>query len=127
MKTWTVRLGLSLMVAIGFWTSRAPAQHVAVLPSGEQVLVVPTTPYEPLHHYPRLMTVAPPIPPGQPSHALQGAMNRHGVGCQSNWAWGSCGSVAYDFHFVFGSCRSFFGERCEPYLHPGHMENRWTR
>src|SRR5262245_3598590 len=107
MKTWTVRLGLSLMVMIGFWTSRAPAQTVAVRPSGEQVLVVPTTPYEPAHHYPRLFNAAPPVPPGPASHHLQYLANRHGMGCQSNWNWNCCGNAAFDFHFVFGSCRSF--------------------
>ena len=50
MKTGTLRLGLSLMVVIGCWANRLPAQ---------EILVVPTVEYEPEHHLPQGFPFAP--------------------------------------------------------------------
>ena len=120
MKTWSLRLGLSLMVAMGFWAYRLPAQTVMIAPGGEQILVVPTVPYEPARLYPGPSPFGYPPPPGPAQHRLQHVMNQHGMGCQSNYPWGACGSFHQDFRFIFGSCRTFFGERCEPNQHLKH-------
>jgi len=126
MKVWTLRLGLSLMVALGFWADRLPAQTVVTMTNGEQILVVPTVPYEPAHHYPNAMPFAPRNMPGPASHHLQHLMNQHGMGCKENTPWGCCGNFHSDFRFIFGSCRSFFGENCDPNTH-NCGDKRWKR
>jgi hypothetical protein len=45
MRTWTLRLGLSLVAAAAFGMNRLPAQDVA--PLAKQIVVVPAVPYEP--------------------------------------------------------------------------------
>src|SRR5213083_877071 len=117
MRTRTIWLGLSLMVALGFWADRLPAQTVMVGPSGEQVFVVPTVPYEPALIPPIPSSLEPPPPPGPARHRLQRLLNQHGLGCESNAPWGACGNIHYDYHFIFGSCRTFFRELCEPNQH----------
>ena len=60
MKTWTLRLGLSLMVVVGFWTNPLPAQ----------VIVVPTVPYEPDHRPYYEMPLVPRQLPATPNDLL---------------------------------------------------------
>ena len=114
MTTWTVRLGLSLMVVIGFWTNRLPAQ---------EVLLVPYVPYEP--------ALQP--PPSYPYHvrplaasdkALHRAFNKHGMCCADDGYYRICAGWRYEAHFVFGSCNWFFGQPCEPSM--AH-EKHWRR
>lgn len=125
MKTWTLRLGLSLMVAMGFWANRLPAQTITVAPGGEQVFVVPVVPYEPALIYPYPSPLAEKMPPELARHRLQYLMNQHGVSCKSNSPWGACGNLHYDFNFIFGSCRWFFSERCDANQH--HGSRYWSR
>ena len=113
MPTWTLRLGMSLMVVLCFWADRLHAQ-VTIAPPGEQVFVVPTVPYEPARLYPGGSVYLPPPPMPPANHRVQHLFNQHGMGCQSNAPWGACGNYHYDFFFIFGSCRSFFGEGCAP-------------
>ena len=55
MKTWMLRLGMSLIVVVGFWTNRLPAQ---------EVLLVPEVPYVPAYHPPANFPFTPrPRPP----------------------------------------------------------------
>ena len=123
MKTMTLRVGLSLMVALGFWASRLPAQTVVTMTNGEQVLVVPTVPYEPALVYPNPSPIGPRMPPGT-GPGLHRLLNQHGMACQSNWPWGSCGSFHYDFNFIFGSCRWFNNENCYPNAYVGHSHGQ---
>ena len=112
MKRQTLRLGLSLMIALAFWANHLPAQEVVPHPAG--VFVVPTVPYEPALVPASPMQFGAPAAPGLGRHPLQHHLNQHGMSCKSNYPWGCCGNFHYDFHFVFGSCRSFFEERCDP-------------
>ena len=124
MKTWTLRLGLSLMIAVGFWPSQLPAQQYTI-PPVQEVLVVPTVPYEPAYH-PYVPPAFMPAPQPQPAnHFLQRSLNSHGLCCQANHPYGCCGNFHSEMRWIFGSCREFFQERCEP--NPSHAEKRGQR
>src|SRR6185369_13232099 len=97
MKTWTARLGLSLIVVVGFWTNRLPAQ---------EVLLVPAIPYEPALQPPGDFPFSPRPRPAPSPSAVHRCMNGHGVGCQADPYYPVCGSCRYEFLFAFGSCRS---------------------
>lgn len=127
MRTNTVRIGLSLMVVLSFNVDRLPAQVVTMAPGGEQILVVPTVPYEPAYIPTAGSPFAFPPPPPPGKHRLQTAFNQHGMCCESNTPWGACGNFWYDYYFIFGSCRSFFGEPCYPHKHGNHANPYWPR
>ncbi len=114
MKTWTVRLGLSLMVVVGLWTNRLPAQEL-IAPPG-QVFVVPTTPYEPdrLPYYPSPLTPAPLPAPARLFWTR--CLNLVGLACQTDY-WGCSTNLPTEIRWVFGSSRNFFGEVCVPCQH----------
>src|SRR5260370_25635384 len=75
MKTWTLRLGLSLMVGIGCWANRLPAQ---------EILVVPTVEYEPEHHDPYVFPFGPRPQPAPSKHLVCRALSKHGMACQEH-------------------------------------------
>jgi hypothetical protein len=112
MNKWTVRLGLSLMVVVGLWTSRAPAQQYIPPPDGP-VFIVPVTPYEPEHRPYGPTELSPRPAPAPAKHAVTRVLNHYGLGCQAD-SFACCGSAHSEFHWVFGSCRTFFGETCYP-------------
>jgi hypothetical protein len=45
---------------------------------------------------------------------LQRVLNSHGMACASDFNRLGCGNFCSEFKFVFGSCRTFFGQTCEP-------------
>ena len=105
MQGWTLRLGLSLMVLVGFWTNRLPAQ---------QLFVVPTTPYEPARHPYAPPAFAAQTPPPPADQFLKRILNKHGMGCGVDPFYPSCGNLRYETLFMFGSCRYWMGESCPP-------------
>jgi hypothetical protein len=105
MTTWTVRLGLSLIVVVGFWANRLPAQ---------EVLVVPLVPYEPALQPPPSFPFSPRPRPAPAPSAVHRCMNKHGVGCAADPYYPTCGSCHYEWNFAFGSCRWFFDQPCIP-------------
>src|ERR1051325_6622866 len=105
MRGWKLRLGLSLMVLVGFWTNRLPAQ---------QVFVVPTTPYAPAYHPYAPPAFAQPMPPPPADHPVMRILNQHGMGCGVDPFYANCGNLRYEMNFMFGSCRSWMGEACPP-------------
>ncbi|MSQ97092.1 MAG: hypothetical protein EXR98_21415 [Gemmataceae bacterium] len=105
MQTSTVRLGLSLMVAVAFWVNPLRAQ---------QITVVPEVPYQPAYHAYAPPAFAQPKQPAPASHHAQRFLNNHGMSCQTNAFYPTCGNFCYEFRLAFGSCRSFFGESCQP-------------
>jgi hypothetical protein len=118
MRTWTVRLGLSLMMVVGLWTNRAPAQeNVGPYPS-TQVYVVPTVPVIPEYppSYPPPLYPRPQSPPSK--SPVVRTLNHFGLGCQAD-SFGSVGSFWSEFRWAYGSSRSFFEERCIPCGQPG--------
>src|SRR5688572_600023 len=140
-----LRVGLSLIVAVGLWASRLPAQAPIPIPPPIQipppivqkapmapgyltpypphVLVVPYVPYEPAHHPYSDAALVPPLQPPPGKHCLQRMFNSHGMGCQANPD--GTGNLHSEFRFVFGSSRWFFGESCWPNL--GHHHGKYAR
>jgi len=105
MRQWNTRIGLSLLVVLGFWANHLPAQ---------QVFVIPSVPYEPAHHgYSPTPLAARPIPP-RSDNPLHRAANNHGLGCGIDPWYTQCGNFHYEMRFIFGSCRYFFNETCPP-------------
>lgn len=102
MNEWLYRLGLSFIVTLGFFTPRAPAQAP---------LVPPSQPYDSSQSSPLVSILArPPLP--QPAAPARPFMNAHGHCCDSSHFWYGCGGLRSQAEFVFGSCRTFFGEPC---------------
>src|SRR5437016_1900584 len=56
---------------------------------------------------------------------LQKLLNNHGVGCWAHHLELGCGSFHSEFRFVFGSCRTFYGERCIPNPPHGDRDPYW--
>jgi hypothetical protein len=103
MRQGSIRLGLSLLVVLGFWANDLPAQGV---------LIVPATPYEPAHQpYAPTPLLSRPRPAPSP-YPLHRALNNHGLGCGIDPYYVPCGNLHYELNFIFGSCRSFFSEPC---------------
>jgi hypothetical protein len=96
-------LTLSFIVTLGFALGRAPAQAPLVPPS-QPFDASPITPFPVL-----ISSSIAPLPP--PSHPV---LNKHGYCCGADKEWFGCGNAHTQFDFVFGSCRSFFGEPCAP-------------
>ncbi len=113
MRAWTTRFGLSLMVVVGMWTNRMPAQQ-SYLESAPQVLLVPSAQYEPAHQPNAGMALAQKTYPQPANHAVRRVLNNHGMGCANDPFYGACVNWRYEARFMFGSCRSFFGETCPP-------------
>ena len=71
---------------------------------------------------PGIIMDAPGLEPLQPPPAprpYQRLLNSHGLGCASNFNQVGCGNFWSEFRFVFGSCRTFFGQPCIP--NPPHF------
>lgn len=117
MNTWTTRLCMSLTVVIAFWAKPVGAQDV---------LVVPTVPYEPAHHPAGPMPFAPRPNPALSNRYLQSCFNSHGVGCQVDPYYPLCGNLNYELNFAFGSCRWFWNEPCHPNA-PCYQRKPWIR
>ena len=105
MKTEALRLGLSLMVVIGCWANRLPAQ---------EILVVPTVEYEPEHHLPQGFPFAPRPQPAPANHVVCRALNSHGMACLADPYTIAASSWHYEMRFVFGSSRWFLALPCVP-------------
>ena len=104
MRRSTVRLGLSLMLAAGWWVQRLPAQ-------------APTAPVPPVSARAPCCAAhdsigADETPEPAPKTRLQQTLNRCGLGCWTTHNVPGCGSLRSELTFVFGSCRAFFGEPC---------------
>lgn len=102
----SLRLGLSFMIALGAVVGRSSAQ-APTLPSILPVEVGPATPLGAL-------LARPPMPQPDNISKTRACLNRHGVFCASNLDWYGCGGIRSQYDFVFGSCRTFFGEPCVP-------------
>ena len=105
MKIGMMRLGMSLMLVVGFWTNRLPAQ---------EILVVPEVHYEPARHSPGAPLQGRSSPGPAADHAARRTLNHFGMGCKDDPYYTTCGSWRYEVHFIFGSCRSFFSQECAP-------------
>ncbi len=105
MRTWMVRLGMSLIIVVGFWTNRLPAQ---------EILVVPEIHYEPAQQPPTGSPFPPRPQPARADHLTRRVLNSHGVGCANDPYVPAFGNLRYELRFMYGSSRSFFDWPCEP-------------
>ena len=96
-----LRLGLSFIVGLGCWFGKVQAQEPAdskvvqtrgILSAGRGVLQ----------------------PSANPDGSMRDFFHRHGYGCGQHLDWYGCGGWHAQNTFVFGSCRTFFGEPCLP-------------
>lgn len=111
MKRVMVRLGLSLMVAAGWWVQRLPAQSagapaplIVISATGDRAAPVESVQRPGLlvrwHDYNKEF------------------LNKYGRCCSSDVNNPGCSGLRSDLQFVFGSCRYWFGEPCLP-MGPG--------
>ena len=55
-----------------------------------------------------------PSPEPSRNRPLQRFLNPHGMSCASDFNAYGCGNFWSNFDFMFGSCRTFFGQTCTP-------------
>jgi len=106
MNAWLKRLTLSFIVTLGFAAPKLPAQAP---------LVPPAQPFDSNPSSPLMAIMA--RPPETPFRAATPRLNSFGYCCDSDLTWFGCGGVRSQWDFVFGSCRTFFGEICVPRPH----------
>jgi hypothetical protein len=105
MKRTMIRVGLSLMVAVGWWVQKVPAQ-------------TPTTEIAPVVN--RAACPGPaqtPIDSSSPTTVRQWfkqVANHYGRCCSGDLNNPGCMGWRAEAQFVFGSCRYFFSEPCLP-------------
>ena len=97
MSTRMFRVGLSFIVGLGCWIGKVQAQAPADAPPAA--------------------TVALPVYDAAPTAERDGGpvrnwLHRGGYCCAQKLDWYGCGGWHAQNTFVFGSCRTFFGEPC---------------
>src|SRR5579864_7348737 len=98
----TIRLGLSLLVAAGWWVQRLPAQDPA-----------PATTIPPASTLPAVS--APPVfstVDGQYKSWIRRTLDKYGRCCAATPESIGCMSTHAELVFGWGSCRLWFGEPC---------------
>jgi hypothetical protein len=105
MKRCTIRIGLSLMVAVGWWVQKVPAQ-------------TPATEVTPVVNRAACPASAlTPIDSSSPTSVRQWfkqVTSKYGRCCSSDLNNPGCMGWHAEAQFIFGSCRVFFGEPCLP-------------
>jgi hypothetical protein len=97
MKRCMVRLGLSLMLAVGWWVQRLPAQAPCSCSADPSGPVAPDTDADPDH----------------PHRTFWKQVGNHfGICCWTTHNHPGCDSCHSTMVFFWGSGRAFFGEPC---------------
>jgi len=106
------QLAAAIVLVVATWSGGAAQEVVPPpkgLPAGERIIVQPA---------PQPVVVeGAPVDSGFAAERrgpLRNLSNRHGHCCGDDPAIPGCGNCHEDLHFIFGSCRSFFGEPCLP-------------
>ena len=111
MRSRKTRAGLSFFAVLAWSTSASAQAPLLPVPSGPAPLAPAIVAEQP----PMVRYVAPiPADPGPGMRGSGGPLNRHGYGCASHLDWYGCGGLRAQCNFMFGSCRTFFGEPCVP-------------
>ena len=71
-------------------------------------------------------------PPPPPDKVKRGLFGRHGICCWTTHYTLGCSSLKSECKFIFGSCRTFYGEPClgappRELRPPGYQQGRGTR
>ncbi len=61
---------------------------------------------------------------GQRRQRVRTLIHNRGYGCGTDPTFPGCTNLREEFRFIFGSCRSFFGEPCLPKNPPPRVVNR---
>lgn len=101
MKRWGTGLATALIAVLSGWAGAQEAVRVEVV--AEAPLLEPPLAAE---------GVGP--GPSPVRNAIKNCLNRHGLGCNAHHSWFGCGSLRSELTFIFGSCRTFYGEPCFP-------------
>ena len=99
-RTWLTRAALSMLIGWGVWAGLARAEGP--------------------NYYPRTPPGAQELPPGYPpidstpsrQPIRDWLSNGRPLGCWASFNGYSCGSLRSELGFMFGSCRTFYGEPC---------------
>jgi hypothetical protein len=97
----------------------APNAPIETVPAPKASAPAITVPAVVVNAGPAVDVTPPPVSP----RPLQRLLNSHGMGCASNFNNLGCGNFCSEFKFVFGSCRTFFGQSCipnSPHFGPGN-------
>jgi hypothetical protein len=112
MNSWSFRRAiLALVVGLGVVAGLVRGQDARTMPYANGSVppanspVVAAIPYAPAGVYPEVQSNQ----PGMLNH-----LNRHGLNCFATLGSLGCGSCKSECQFIFGSCRTFFGEPCLP-------------
>ena len=108
MKVWLNRLTMSFIVTLCLTHGRSSAQ-APLVPASQPIDPTPITPLG-------FLIERPPVPLPKAAHPVA---NKCGYLCGGNREWFGCGNAYTQFEFVFGSCRTYFGEPCAPV--PAHF------
>lgn len=135
MNSTTLRLGLSFIVGLGCWFGKVEAQQPAATPASPQVATPATLPSTeaPVVSDEAVSTtrfgarVLQPVravaqAPANMVHHTGDWLREHKYLCGQNLDWYGCGGWRAQNTFVFGSCRTFFGEPCLP-REAGRIDN----
>jgi len=95
-----LRFGLSFIVGLGCWFGRVEAQN----PVGSEIVGS--------YDAPPAARIYPTV--SRQDGAVRDALHRQGYCCGQHHDWYGCGGWHAQCTFVFGSCRTFFGEPCLP-------------
>jgi hypothetical protein len=131
MKRWLLRIGMAWMLAFGGLSGTAMAQDYApprLVPVAQFTAAQPVSqgyiPSEPAGCACRGDTQD--CSCRRPTSELFnragsactdhiiGCLNRYGLGCMATHNSHGCGSTYAQYLFIFGSCREFFGDPCQP-------------
>jgi hypothetical protein len=114
MNAWLKRLPLSFIVTLSLAAHKLPAQAP---------LVPPSQPFDSSPSSPLMAILS--RPPEPPIRTATPWLNSHGFCCDSHLTWYGCGGLRANHDFIFGSCRTFFGEICIPKApHSSTHQNR---
>src|SRR5947207_11714413 len=106
------QLAAAMILGLAGWCSAGGQEVVPPpkgVPAGERIIVQPAPQPVVVDHGPVADGFA-----TERRGPLRNMSNRHGYCCGDDPAIPGCGNWHEDLRFIFGSCRSFFGEPCLP-------------
>jgi hypothetical protein len=116
-----LRLGLSFIVGLGCWFGQIQAKEPPLTPVPAPAVAATPATAELATGHARAHVASRILHPfaslrerSDLDDRARAAFNRHGYCCGQHHNWYGCGGWHAQNVFVFGSCRTFFGEPCLP-------------